>query len=968
MKRINPNGRSALLWSCTAMIAMQLAGSAATLVHRYNFTDDGTGTNVVDLVGGVPWYGTLPNGGDFASLPGQLILLGASQQYVQLPPGILSNYTAVTIDAWATSGTLPANTFFFGFGNTDAGGAGAYYIFGSLVRQYACISGVDPGYNGEQGTSGGSALNNVTVHFTAVYDPPEGYVALYTNGVLQSINHNVTTPMSAVQNVYSYICKSLYNADPYGDYELNDFRIWNGALNALEIAGSDVSGPDTVGTDPGAVTSIQLVVPYYQLAQGTHEQGQVLAMTAQFTSPIDVTSLGGVTYASGDTNILTVTTNGLIYAVGQGATTIKATYAGVSTAQTITVVPPASVLANRYSFGETDDGAGNVGATVHDSVSGADGTLPDGGTFTGSQLSIASASQQYVNLPAGILTNYPAVTIEGWVSSPSTLPTTAYYSMYYAFGNTISSAGAYYIFGSLTRNYACITGVNPGYNAEQGATGGAFAGVTNCHFTAVYNPAGGYIAIYQGGQLVGKNLNVTDQMSVVQDLYSYIGRSVYTGDPYPDLLLDEFRIYNGALTSQGVAISDQAGPTAVPGSVTNGPGPIQSLTFQIPSSLEWLQIAPVKILANYATLTNYDIAANSVLPLAGLSVTSSDTNVISIAADGSLHAVGLGSANIVGSYQGVTNRTLVTVYRSPNTPVLMHRYSFTTDASDSVGGPDWAGTLMGSASISGGQLLIPNTSSTAPAPDYLQLPAGILTNSVNGIGTNGNNPTVTVEAWATIYPGQYTWANLFDFGSQDASGNAAYDIHTCIHSGGTASTVTGISDSDNANVHYQSVGTPPPLDGQTNIHIVAVFNPLGSYVAQYTNGVLMGVNTATISMAGVIAVLNKVGADNWPDPGLQGSVDELRIYNGVLEPDDVALTQMLGPNALPGPKLSAASSGHNVVLSWPTNAVGYNLTSRGTVSGTGAWSAVTTTPVVSGANYQVTLPATNSALFFKLSQ
>ena len=130
----------------------------------------------------------------------------------------------------------------------------------------------------------------------------------------------------------------------------------------------------------------------------------------------------------------------------------------------------------------------------------------------------------------------------------------------------------------------------------------------------------------------------------------------------------------------------------------------------------------------------------------------------------------------------------------------------------------------------------------------------------------------------------------------------------------------------------------------------------------------MGENTITISMAGVIAVLNKVGADNWPDPGLQGSVDELRIYNGVLEPDDVALTQMLGPNALPGPKLSAAASGHNVVLSWPTNAVGYNLTSRGIVSGTGAWSAVTTTPVVSGANYQVTLPATNSALFFKLSQ
>jgi hypothetical protein len=276
---------------------------------------------------------------------------------------------------------------------------------------------------------------------------------------------------------------------------------------------------------------------------------------------------------------------------------------------------------------------------------------------------------------------------------------------------------------------------------------------------------------------------------------------------------------------------------------------------------------------------------------------------------------------------------------------------------------------MGSASISGGQLLIPNASSTAPAPDYLELPTGILTNSVNGIGTNANDPTVTVEAWATVYPGQYTWANLFDFGSQNSSGQSAYDIHVAVHAN-PSDTVIGISDSDNANVHYQfwDGGSGTALDGNTNMHIVAVFNPVGGYVAIYTNGVLMGESTATISMAGVIAVLNKVGADNWPDPGMQGSIDELRIYNGALEPDDGALTQALGPNVLPGPKLSAASSGHNVVLSWPTNAAGYSLKSRATVSGTGVWSPVTTTPVVSGANFQVTQPATNTVLFFKLSQ
>ena len=86
-------------WSCLAVILiMQLTASAQTLMNRYTFDTDATGTNVVDSVGGTNWYGTIPNGGDFTTVPGQLILAASSSQYVQLPLGILSNYTAVTID------------------------------------------------------------------------------------------------------------------------------------------------------------------------------------------------------------------------------------------------------------------------------------------------------------------------------------------------------------------------------------------------------------------------------------------------------------------------------------------------------------------------------------------------------------------------------------------------------------------------------------------------------------------------------------------------------------------------------------------------------------------------------------------------------------------------------------------------------------------------------------------------------
>ena len=162
-----------------ALLTLQQTASAATLVHRYNFDDDGTGTNVTDLVGGAAWNGTIPSGGDFASITNQLILSLGSQQYVQFPSGILSNYTAVTIDMWATFGNLPNNCFGFAFGFTDSGGGGGNCIFLQPKNGRVAISGGDPSWQaGEQNAyfsyNGLSDLSGQTVHLTAVINPPLG--------------------------------------------------------------------------------------------------------------------------------------------------------------------------------------------------------------------------------------------------------------------------------------------------------------------------------------------------------------------------------------------------------------------------------------------------------------------------------------------------------------------------------------------------------------------------------------------------------------------------------------------------------------------------------------------------------------------------------------------------------------------------------------------------------------------------
>ncbi len=938
------------------LVLMQFTVSAQTLVNRYSFndTDNGAGNvgaAIADSVGGASGNGVLPNGGDLASVPGQLILSAASQQYVQLPAGVLSNYTAVTIDAWVTTQTLPTYCFFWGFGNTDSGGYGANYLFGSLARQYVAIAGVDPGYTAEQGTAGGANLSGVTVHFTTVCNPAAGYIALYTNGVLQSINKGVTTPLSSVQDVYSYIGKSLYNGDPYGDMQLDEFRIWNGALNDLQVAGTDVAGPGTVSTAYGTVTGLQLQLPFFQLTQGGNEAPVVIAQASLVPYTVDISRIA--TLSSGNTNVIKINgTNNTIVAVGQGSANVIATYGSVSATQTVTVVQPVSVLVHRYSFSDTDDGNGNYGASVADSVGGAawNGTLPNGGAFTGSQLQLTASGVQYVQLPAGVISNYSALTIDAWASFPSTLPGNCFF---WGFGNTDNSGlGASYIYLQPSAGHIGITGSDPGYTSEQQAGGyGNLSLRNNVHITAVFNPQVNWIAVYTNGVLTGKNLAVTWQMNQVSSALNYIARSLYN-DPYMDVNMDEFRIYNGALTSQGIAISDAAGPDSIPAAVTNGPGALLSLTIQAPATLETLQVGSLKLLANYASLANWDIIGNSIFAPAGLTISTTDTNVLVYGTDGKLHGVNAGTASVVTVYQGITNTASITVTQSV-APTLVHRYSFTSDASDSVGGAN--GTLNGSASISGGQVVLNGTSGT-----YVSLPGGVIS----------NYSAVTIEGWATFGTSPVN-TFLFGFGNTDAGNAGANYLFGSPFGTGSASRFA-ITGSDPGYVSEQAVSSGVNWNGQANLHFTAVCDPPAGYVAIYTNGVLAGINNAvTTPLTSVSNVFSYIGKSLYSaDPYCNVSVDEFRIYNGALSPNDVKTTQALGANLVltNTVRLTAAVSGGNLVLSWPVAGGAFTVQSKASLT-SGAWTTVSSPPAqLAGSQWQVTLPKAGSAQFFRLAR
>jgi hypothetical protein len=159
----------------------------------------------------------------------------------------------------------------------------------------------------------------------------------------------------------------------------------------------------------------------------------------------------------------------------------------------------------------------------------------------------------------------------------------------------------------------------------------------------------------------------------------------------------------------------------------------------------------------------------------------------------------------------------------------------------------------------------------------------------------------------------------------------------------------------------------------------------------YVNGVFMANNTFLfnnlvdpVAFAGptdngqsVIArtlgadPLNYIGKSLYnPDPTLNGSVDEVRIYDGALTPSRIKADSALGPNAFigtnPNVTLSSWISGNNVIVSWSTASSLVNLTSSSNLGAGAVWTPVNGTLSVVGGNYQMSIPLAGNSQFFRL--
>lgn len=941
----------------------QQGTSGATLIHRYTFDKASPADYVTikDSVGTGDGYwtnnGTF-SGGDFDTYPGELNLTGSSlgaAEYVELPAGIISNYTSITIDTWAT--ITNSGGFLWAFGNTDTNtgnGGNAFWLNASDARATICSS--TPSWGTEQNARFGRMSGYV--HVTVVLDSTNHSLTVYTNGTLAAVNNSITETLADVYDIHSYIAKSLYQADGLLSPIMDEMRIYDGTMNFMDVVGSDIAGPNAFGSaaDIGTVTNIFTTIPFATMLQAGKEQVTTFARATGFTNGFDgafqVADPTLCQYYSSDTNFLTVDTNGIVTASPAltGAASITTVYQGVSNSVSISVIAPSVSLTHRYDF--TDDGTGtNIVDLIGGNAWNGWVVNPVGGEFgaTPGELTLTAANSQYAQFPEGIISNYNTISVDMWVTCPTALPDNCFL---WCFGLTDGGGGGgNAIFVQPKNGRLAISGGDPTWQAgEENATGiGDMSGTTNVHLTAVLNPVAGWEAVYVNGKLVGKNTALTFTMSQIASINNYIGKSLYTGDSLMDVTVNEYRIFDGPLTSQEVELADAAGPDAVPDTITNGPGDLLGFNVNVPAAMQLMQFAPVSLSANYQYLTNFDLIGQSVLAPVGLTVTSDNTNVLTYdSSSGFAHAVGVGSAHLIVSYQGVSTTNQITVTPITSDITLAHRYSFNetsgTTVSDSVGGAAWDGSLPNGGTFGGGQLALAATNS-----EYVSLPSGIL----------GGMSAVTIDAWATFSPSQ-PWNSWFvGFGNTRSDGTGELYIDVVPQAGRVA--ISGSSPGYLAE-HGAASGD---WSGQT-MHLTAVIDPPHQYIAIYTNGVFAQAGPEPVPLSAVapdLAYLNRslYTGDVYADR----TVNEFRIYDGAMTPAEVAASQLAGPDQLPGPMLSVGVSGANVVISWPTNASGFTLKSKTSLSDA-AWTTVGTAPVVSGENNQVTLPVSGSAQFFRL--
>jgi hypothetical protein len=208
-------------------------------------------------------------------------------------------------------------------------------------------------------------------------------------------------------------------------------------------------------------------------------------------------------------------------------------------------------LTHRYSFTKN----------ANDAVGSANGTLEGNAVISKGKVILDGSQGTYVNLPAGMITGYTAVTFECWVN----IGENDNYARIFDQGSIVGKSGQrdlyLCVYHTATRDWRLMIVDTKAPIAKTVGKPGSLTNKGYVYLAGVFNPATGFMGVYMNGELVDSRNDLTSLNGVDPD-YFFLGRSLFASDAYLKGEFDEFRIYKTALSTAQIAANYANGPDA----------------------------------------------------------------------------------------------------------------------------------------------------------------------------------------------------------------------------------------------------------------------------------------------------------------------------------------------------------------------------------------------------------------------
>lgn len=213
------------------------------LTHLYTF-NDGTFNDSVGTAHGTLFNGAAINSGRLQLQNAGVTSGSASVKYGKLPNGVLPASGSATIEIWYNTFSATPNwmrVFDFGDGSASANS----FLFytpktdGNIARATLKPSGTST----ERRASDTVAQNQGYFHTaTIVVDSTAGQLLLYVDGALKGSAALSGSTIASINEVNAYIGRSQFTADAGFSGSIDEFRIYDTALDAAAVAARYAEG------------------------------------------------------------------------------------------------------------------------------------------------------------------------------------------------------------------------------------------------------------------------------------------------------------------------------------------------------------------------------------------------------------------------------------------------------------------------------------------------------------------------------------------------------------------------------------------------------------------------------------------------------------------------------------------------------------------------------------------------------